>query len=166
VRFYNKRGAAEQWIQEGKQAVKMTRLSCHRFRSNEVRSDRAGRLVEQMERGRRCGARLDAGSYGTTGRPRKGRFGRSKLLRISTNAEVFTSQVTFILAVATNWVTFILTLATNWWRIQAQGFEILGRPELWAVGGSRGAGSYPAAERRLFPAAERPDVVRQRGDVT
>ena len=28
---------AEQWIKEGEQAVKMTRLSCHRFRSNEVR---------------------------------------------------------------------------------------------------------------------------------
>jgi hypothetical protein len=27
----------EQWIKEGKQAVKMTRLSCHRFRSNQVR---------------------------------------------------------------------------------------------------------------------------------
>ena len=37
VRFYNKRGTAEQWIREGKQAVKMTRLSCHRFRANEVR---------------------------------------------------------------------------------------------------------------------------------
>jgi len=37
VHFYNKRGTAEQWIKEGKQAVKMTRLSCHRFRSNEVR---------------------------------------------------------------------------------------------------------------------------------
>jgi hypothetical protein len=37
VRFYNKRGTAEQWIKEGKQAVKMTRLSCHKFRSNEVR---------------------------------------------------------------------------------------------------------------------------------
>jgi len=37
VRFYNKRGTAEQWIKEGKQAVKMTRLSCHRFRSNDVR---------------------------------------------------------------------------------------------------------------------------------
>ena len=32
VRFYNKRGTAEQWIKEGKQAVKMTRLCCHRFR--------------------------------------------------------------------------------------------------------------------------------------
>jgi Transposase DDE domain group 1/Beta-propeller repeat len=31
VRFYKKRGAAEQLIKEGKQAVKMTRLSCHRF---------------------------------------------------------------------------------------------------------------------------------------
>jgi len=37
VRFYNKRATAEQWIKEGKQAVKMTRLSCHRFRSHEVR---------------------------------------------------------------------------------------------------------------------------------
>jgi hypothetical protein len=37
VGFYNRRGTAEQWIKEGKQAVKMTRLSCHRFRSNEVR---------------------------------------------------------------------------------------------------------------------------------
>ena len=41
VRFYNKRGTAEQWIKEGKGCplgpVKMPRLSCHRFRSNEVR---------------------------------------------------------------------------------------------------------------------------------
>jgi hypothetical protein len=37
VRFYNKRGTAEQWIKEGKQAVKMTRLSCHRSHSNQVR---------------------------------------------------------------------------------------------------------------------------------
>ena len=37
VRFYNKRGTAEQWIKEGKQAVHWTRLSCHRFRANEVR---------------------------------------------------------------------------------------------------------------------------------
>jgi hypothetical protein len=37
VRFYNKRGTAEQCIKEGKQAVKMTRLSCHRSRSDEVR---------------------------------------------------------------------------------------------------------------------------------
>jgi len=37
VRFYNKRGTAEQWIKEGKQAVAMTRLSCHRFHANEVR---------------------------------------------------------------------------------------------------------------------------------
>ena len=37
VRFYNKRGTAEQWIKEGKQATHWTRLSCHRFRANEVR---------------------------------------------------------------------------------------------------------------------------------
>ena len=37
VRFYNKRGTAEPWIKEGKQAAHWTRLSCHRFRVNEVR---------------------------------------------------------------------------------------------------------------------------------
>ena len=36
VRFYNQRGTAEV-VKEDKQAVKMTRLSWHRFRSNEVR---------------------------------------------------------------------------------------------------------------------------------
>jgi Transposase DDE domain group 1 len=37
VRCYNKRRTTEQWIKEGKQAVAMRRLSCHRFRANEVR---------------------------------------------------------------------------------------------------------------------------------
>ena len=37
IRFYNKRGTAEQWIKEGKLAVSWTRLSCHRFRGNQVR---------------------------------------------------------------------------------------------------------------------------------
>ena len=38
MRFYNnKRGTAEQWIKEGKQATHWIRLSCHRFRANEAR---------------------------------------------------------------------------------------------------------------------------------
>lgn len=37
VRFYNERGTAEQWIKEGKNAVKWTRLSCHDFADNHVR---------------------------------------------------------------------------------------------------------------------------------
>jgi len=37
VRFYNKRGTAEQWIKEGKHAVNWTRLSCHDFTDNQVR---------------------------------------------------------------------------------------------------------------------------------
>jgi len=37
VKFYNGRGTAEQWIKEGKQALKWTRLSCQRFVDNEVR---------------------------------------------------------------------------------------------------------------------------------
>jgi hypothetical protein len=37
VRFYNRRGTAEQWIKEGKYAIKWTRLSCQDFQDNEVR---------------------------------------------------------------------------------------------------------------------------------
>jgi len=37
VRFYNRRGTAEQWIKEGKNAVKWTKLSCRRFRDNAAR---------------------------------------------------------------------------------------------------------------------------------
>ncbi|MDP5878247.1 MAG: IS1380 family transposase [Dehalococcoidia bacterium] len=37
VDFYNGRGTAEQWIKEGKNAVKWTRLSCHDFVDNQVR---------------------------------------------------------------------------------------------------------------------------------
>jgi len=37
VAFYNKRGTAEQWIKEGKGAIKWTRLSCRTFAANAVR---------------------------------------------------------------------------------------------------------------------------------
>ena len=37
VDFYNQRGTAEQWIKEGKHAVRWTRLSCHSFEANQVR---------------------------------------------------------------------------------------------------------------------------------
>src|SRR5438094_9321393 len=35
--FYNQRGTAEQWIKEGKGAIKWTRLSCRSFAANAVR---------------------------------------------------------------------------------------------------------------------------------
>jgi Transposase DDE domain group 1 len=37
VVFYNKRGTGEQWIKEGKGAIKWTRLSCRTFAANAVR---------------------------------------------------------------------------------------------------------------------------------
>jgi hypothetical protein len=36
-KFYNGRGTAEQWIREGKLALRWTRLSCRAFRDNAVR---------------------------------------------------------------------------------------------------------------------------------
>jgi Transposase DDE domain group 1 len=37
VAFYNKRGTCEQWIKEGKGAIRWTRLSCRSFSANAVR---------------------------------------------------------------------------------------------------------------------------------
>jgi hypothetical protein len=37
VTFYNKRGTCEQWIKEGKGAIKWTRLSCRSLGANAVR---------------------------------------------------------------------------------------------------------------------------------
>ena len=37
IKFYNGRGTAEQWIKEGKNALKWTRLSCRRFKDNQAR---------------------------------------------------------------------------------------------------------------------------------
>jgi len=54
VRLYNQRGTAEQWIKEGKTATHWTRLSCHRFRANEVRlllgviADNLGNLLRRL----------------------------------------------------------------------------------------------------------------------
>jgi hypothetical protein len=37
VKFYNGRGTAEQWIKEGKNTVKWTKLSCRTFKDNQAR---------------------------------------------------------------------------------------------------------------------------------
>ena len=37
VKFYNGRGTAEQWIKEGKNAVKWTKLSCRTFKDYQAR---------------------------------------------------------------------------------------------------------------------------------
>jgi hypothetical protein len=54
VTFYNHRGTCEQYIKEGKGAIKWTRLSCRTFAANAVRlqlcyvSDGRGALPRQM----------------------------------------------------------------------------------------------------------------------
>jgi len=55
VKFYNKRGTAEQWIKEGKYALKWTRLSCHYFDDNQVRLQLfTEALPEKMVPGNLC----------------------------------------------------------------------------------------------------------------
>jgi Transposase DDE domain group 1 len=46
VAFYNKRGTCEQWIKEGKGAIRWTRLSCRSFAANAVRASCARRADE------------------------------------------------------------------------------------------------------------------------
>lgn len=60
VRCYNKRGTVEQWIKEGKQAACWTRLSCHRFRANEVRLQLAVLAYNLGNLWRRLGCRAGA----------------------------------------------------------------------------------------------------------
>ncbi len=54
VKFYNGRGTAARWIKEGKNALKWTRLSCRRFKDNQVRlqlfalADKLGNFLRQM----------------------------------------------------------------------------------------------------------------------
>ena len=43
VAFYNKRGTCEQWVKEGKGAIKWTRLSC-RFRQTPLRRPKAAKI--------------------------------------------------------------------------------------------------------------------------
>jgi hypothetical protein len=51
VAFYNQRGTAEQYIKEGKNAVKWTRLSCRTMKANAVRLQlHALALPDEMER--------------------------------------------------------------------------------------------------------------------
>jgi hypothetical protein len=44
VAFYNKRGTCEQWIKEGKGAIKWTRLSCRTFAAGQKKLPRRGGL--------------------------------------------------------------------------------------------------------------------------
>jgi hypothetical protein len=50
VRFYNRRGTAEQWIKEGKNSVWWTKLSCWRFKENEVWLRLFARILGRISR--------------------------------------------------------------------------------------------------------------------
>jgi post-segregation antitoxin (ccd killing protein) len=58
VAFYNKRGTCEQWIKEGKGAIKWTRLSCRTFAANAVRARSTPILINSS----RFGSREQRGS--------------------------------------------------------------------------------------------------------
>src|SRR6516164_7574425 len=63
VAFYNQRGTAEQWIKEGKNAIKWTRLSCRTFAANAVRLQLRNEVCgPEPDRQRRAGPLHDRAS--------------------------------------------------------------------------------------------------------
>jgi hypothetical protein len=65
-----------------------------------IPAEREGRLLEQVECGRRRAAKLDARAYGCRQALGRAIWG-SKLSRISTGAEFFRSPVNVVLTIAT-----------------------------------------------------------------
>jgi len=61
VKFYNGRGTAEQWIKEGKNAVKWTRLSCQTFRANHARLQLFASILNRIGRLRQSPALCRSG---------------------------------------------------------------------------------------------------------
>ena len=77
VHFHNQRGTAEQWIREGKYAVKWARLSCRNFKDNQVRLQLFALAYNLGNFLRRIGirARREVGQMGTN----RGKIGPSRL---------------------------------------------------------------------------------------
>ena len=50
MKFYNGRGTAEQWIQEGKNAVTWTKLSYRTFKDNQTWFELFAAILDRIER--------------------------------------------------------------------------------------------------------------------
>ena len=91
VRFYNKRGKAEQWIKEGKHAINWTRLSCHDFQDNEVRLQLFGLAYNLANFVRRLGLPTSVKQWSLTTM-------RDKLIKIGAKVVEHSRYVIFQLA--------------------------------------------------------------------
>ena len=91
VRFYNKRGTAEQWIKEGKHAINWTRLSCHDFQDNEVRLQLFGLAYNLANFVRRLGLPASVKQWSLTTM-------REKLVKIGAKVVEHSRYVIFQLA--------------------------------------------------------------------
>jgi len=71
VRFYNGRGAAEQWIKEGKNAAKWTKLSCRTFEDEQMRSGQLHGFSRMRGRSAHAPAEMGASASATVGSARR-----------------------------------------------------------------------------------------------
>jgi hypothetical protein len=92
VAFYNGRGTAEQWIKEGKGAIKWTRLSCRTFAANAVRlqlqdrcQGRQPRPLRDIPDGRGCSAATDVRRHSVADRSAAG-TARTGMIGVKNNA--------------------------------------------------------------------------------
>jgi len=91
VRFYNGRGTAEQWIKEGKNAVKWTKLSCRTFKDNQTRLQLFALAYNLANFLRRLAVPKSVSRWTLTTL-------REKLIKIGANVTRHSKHVTFQLA--------------------------------------------------------------------
>ena len=91
VKFYNGRSTAEQWIKEGKNAVKWTKLSCRTFKDNQTRMQLFALAYNQGNFLRRLALPRDVEHWSLTTL-------REKLVKIGAKVTRHAKYVTFQLA--------------------------------------------------------------------
>ncbi len=91
VKFYNGRGTAQQWIKEGKNAVKWTKLSCRTLKDNQTRLQLFALAYNLANFLRRLALPRDVEHWSLTTL-------RKKLLKIGANVTRHAKYVTFQLA--------------------------------------------------------------------
>ena len=150
VKFYNSRGTAEQWIKEGKNAVKWTKLSCRTFKDNQTRLQMFALAYSLAKFLRRLALPREVDHWSLTTL-------REKLIKIGTKVTRHAKYVTFQLAeVAVTRNLFAAILK----RIAEAGLEaVAGRGACLLTGssgGKRGFQREGSARTRRWPLENAP----------
>ena len=148
VRFYNKRGTAEQWMKEGKQATNWTRLSCHRFRANEVRLQLAVLAYNLGNLWRRLGLPQRIKSWSLTSLQHRlmktgGRLGQACSVLLA----VVGRRASEPRAVWGDVRPYLGAAAAEWVALTGRGSTVFGSKKVWQGAVSAGVPFSPRKQR-------------------